>query len=168
MLRSLYVVGMTLFLIAGFQAATACGRHHTDTSARSDGRSAQLDSRTIAHPDWVQVSGHIEETRTITPQGQPAQLLAVLKPVEGGRVIVDLGPVDNLGSVQLQEREYLHVRGNPAQSGQHPMIIAGEIIADGKVIPITRPAEVARSSNAQDAVEEQTRSPAAPPTPGGR
>ncbi len=120
-----------------------------------------LDSRTVPHPEWVQVSGQIEETRTVAPGGQQEQLLAVLRPVEGGQVIVDLGPVRALGPIRLQDKDYVHVRGTPAESGRHPMIIAHELIADGKVIEIKRPPD-AVPPVAPAAPADTGTSPAAP------
>jgi hypothetical protein len=148
-------------------ACAACA-HTSESSRPMEGTTASpareasaLDSRTIPHPEWVQVSGQIEETRTVAPGGQQEQLLAVLRPVEGGRVIVDLGPVRSLGSIHLQDNDYLHVRGTPSESGRHRMIIAHEIIADGKVVSVQRPPDAVPPVTSQSRAEGQE-SPAAP------
>jgi hypothetical protein len=99
---------------------------------------SQLDSRTVPRGDWVQVSGEVQQTMTVRPDGEHEQMVAMLQPVEGGQILVDLGPSANLGSVRLQDKDYIHVRGTPLQQGESVMIVAGELIADGKVIPIQR------------------------------
>lgn len=108
-----------------------------------------LDSRTIPHGDWVQVSGEIQHTMKVRPEGDQEQLMAMLQPVEGGQIVVDLGPAANLGAVHLQDKDYIHVRGTPLQQGETMMIVAGEIIADGKMIPIQRETGHMPSAGAQ-------------------
>lgn len=167
MTRSLYVVAIALLGMAGFQATmTGIDRPVVPRAESAQERSSTgLDSRTIPHPDWVQVSGQIVETVTIQPEGQDNQLMAMLQPVEGGRIVVDLGPVDNLGSVRLENRDYIHVRGPALQHGNTKTIIAGELIADGKLIPIQRAPGQEPPATAQAApqFEQMTPSPAAPP-----
>lgn len=110
----------------------------TVQGAALDVPESQLDSRTVPHGDWVQVSGEVQQTMTVRPDGEHEQMVAMLQPVEGGQIVVDLGPAANLGSVRLQDKDYIHVRGTPLQQGGTVMILAGELIADGKVIPIQR------------------------------
>jgi len=72
------------------------------------------------------------------PDGQPDQLMAMLQPVEGGRVVVDLGSADKLSAVKLEPNDHIHVRGPVLKNGSTRTIIAGEMIADGRVISIER------------------------------
>jgi hypothetical protein len=138
MTRTLYVVGGAVLGMALLQV-TWTGVNRPQTShAESAADASRLDSRTIPHPEWVQVSGQIEETVRMKPDGQNDRLLVLLQPVEGGRVVVDLGAADGLESVRLEEHDYIHVRGTPLQNGKQRTIIAGELIADGKVVPIER------------------------------
>src|SRR5215217_3014136 len=140
MRHSFYAVGVALLGLAGFHATMTGGGRPLLSQAEimSQERSAPLDSRTIPHPNWVQVSGQIAETVTMKPDGQPDQLMARLDPVEGGRVVVDLGPADKLSAVKLEPKDHIHVRGPVLKNGNTRTIIAGEVIADGKVISIER------------------------------
>lgn len=140
MTRSLYAAGVALLAMASFQTALIGhgGLMPSQAESGSVKSAAPLDSRTVPHPDWVQVSGQIQETRTAKQADQPERLIALLQPVEGGRITVDLGPADRLTALTLDNRDSIHVRGTAVQAGDTRMIVAGEIIADGKVIPIER------------------------------
>lgn len=116
---------------------TGIGRPVVPRAESAQERSSTgLDSRTIPHPDWVQVSGQIVETVTIQPEGQGNQLM-----------------------------DYIHVRGPALQHGNTKTIIAGELIADRKLIPIQRVPGQEPPATAQAAPqsEQMTPSPAAPP-----
>jgi len=160
----MYAVGAALLGVACFQAMMAGIGRPLISQAGSQDQPARLDSRIIPHPDWVQVSGQIEETVTMKPDGQPDQLVAMLQPVEGGRIAVDLGPADKLSAVKLEPREHIHVRGPVLKNGNMRTVIAGEIIAEGKVIPIERPAGYAPPATApvNDEPRQMMLSPAAP------
>jgi len=160
--RSLYAAGAALLAMALFQMTLMIQGGVSPLQAESD--SARLDSRTVPHPDWVQVSGQIQETRTAKQADQTDRLIALLQPVEGGRIIVDLGPADQLSAVTLETRDYIHVRGMAVQTGDTSMIVAGEIIADGKVIPIERSSaqDSAAQSQIDPAHSRMSPSPAAP------
>jgi hypothetical protein len=131
----------------------------------------EQDSRTVPHGEWVQVSGEIQQTAKVRSDGGQEQLMALLEPVEGGRIMIDLGPVANLESVQLQDKDYIHVRGTPLQQGDTVMIVAGEIIADGKMLPIRRdqgqtPRAASPSEKRADQVPPHPAAPAASSVPG--
>ena len=165
MRHSFYAVGVALLGLAGFHATlTGVGRPLlSQAEPMSLERSGPLDSRTIPHPDWVQVSGQIEETVTIKPDGQPDQLMARLESVEGGRVVVDLGPADKLSAVILQPKDHIHVRGPVLKNGYTRTIIAGELIADGRVISIQRaPESIPQPLAAEGETGQMILSPAAP------
>ena len=164
MTRSMYAVGAALLGLACFQATMAGIGRPVLSQAGSQEQPARLDSRIIPHPDWVQVSGQIQETLTMKPDGQPDQLVAMLEPVEGGRIAVDLGPADQLTAVKLEPRDHIHVRGPVLKSGNTRTVIAGEIIAEGKVIPIERPAGYAPpvTAPANEEARHMMLSPAAP------
>ncbi|HEU4684051.1 MAG TPA: hypothetical protein VFS39_06075 [Nitrospira sp.] len=98
-----------------------------------------LDSRTVPHPEWVQVSGQIQHTATVKREGGAEHVIARLRLPEGGQVMVDLGPAQNVASVSLDQQDYVHVRGLPVQTGEEVTIQAGELYADGKVIHIQQP-----------------------------
>jgi hypothetical protein len=128
---------------------------------------SQLDSRTVPRGDWVQVSGEVQQTMTVRPDGEHEQVVAMLQPVEGGQILVDLGPAANLDSVRLQDKDYIHVRGTPLQQGESVMIVAGELIADGKVIPIQRdenqvPTVTVPSGRSLDQIKPHPAAPAPP------
>ena len=164
MRHSFYAVGVALLGLAGFHATMTGGRPLlSQAEPMSQERSGPLDSRTIPHPDWVQVSGQIAETVTMKPDGQPDQLMARLDPVEGGRVVVDLGPADNLSAVRLEPKNHIHVRGPVLKNGNTRTIIAGEVIADGKVISIERAlGSVPQPQAAEGETGHMLLSPAAP------
>ena len=129
--RSLYLIALV-----GLTALAAWPT--TSEAAALDVPESALDSRTVPHRDWVQVSGEVQQTMKVRPDGEHEQLVAMLRPVEGGRIVVDLGPAANLGAIKLQDKDYIHVRGTPLQQGDTIMIVAGELIADGKLISIQR------------------------------
>ncbi len=163
MTRSMYALGAAALGIACFQA-TMAGIGRPVVSQAGSEQPARLDFRIIPHPDWVQVSGQIEETVTMKPDGQSDQLIAMLQPVEGGRITVDLGPADKLTTVKLEPRDHIHVRGPVLKNGNIRTVIAGEIIAEGKVIPIERGAGYAPPVTAPSDGEtrQMMLSPAAP------
>ncbi|HJT20816.1 MAG TPA: hypothetical protein VJ746_10115, partial [Nitrospira sp.] len=136
----------------------------TVSSAEERRAQAPLDSRTVPHPDWVQVSGQIQHTAVVKREGGGNNIIAMLAPAEGGRIMVDLGPADNLASVTLDEKDHVHVRGRPVPSGGELIIVAGELYADGKIIPIPRPKDRPSESTglALQFEEEPPLSPAAP------
>jgi len=140
MTLSIYAVGMAVLGMACFQFVMPGIGRPVASQAGSQEQPARLDSRIIPHPDWVQVSGQIEETVRMKPDGQSDQLIAMLQPVEGGRIAVDLGPADQLTTVRLEPRDHIHVRGPVLKNGNMRTVIAGEIIAEGKVITIERAA----------------------------
>ncbi|MEX5218844.1 MAG: hypothetical protein NW701_13525 [Nitrospira sp.] len=98
-----------------------------------------LDSRAIARPEWTQVSGEVEEqAKTALQEGESPRLIVTLKTVEGATIKADLGDASQLGNVELQTRDYIHVRGPMARQGLTQVLVAGELIADGKVFRIDR------------------------------
>jgi hypothetical protein len=135
----------------------------TTCSAEEQRAQAPLDSRTVPHPDWVQVSGQIQHTAVVKREGGEKNIIAMLAPAEGGRIMVDLGPAENLASVTLDETDHVHVRGKPVPSGGELIIVAGELYADGKIIAIPLPKD--RSLEATGLAlqfEDEPLSPAAP------
>jgi len=134
------MVGIAVLGLAGFQAAIPAIGPPGFGAMGSAATAAELDSRTIPHPNWVQVSGEIEQTVRVRPEGKREQLVAMVKPVEGGHIAVDLGPAENLKAIHLENKDNIHVRGTPVNSGNTWIIVAGELYADGKVIPIRRDA----------------------------
>ncbi len=111
-------------------------------SAETAERGARLDSRTIPHPDWVQVSGQIERTERVKHHNGTEYLQAIVRPSEGGRVAVDFGPVEATDAVRLEHDDFVHVRGNVASQDGDLMVVAREIYSEGKVIPIHRNEEM--------------------------
>jgi hypothetical protein len=105
-------------------------------------RGARLDSRTIPHPDWVQVSGQIERTARVKHDNGTEYVQAIVRPSEGGRVAVDFGPVEATDAVRLEHDDFVHVRGNVRSQDGDLMVIAREIHSEGKVIPIHRNEEM--------------------------
>ena len=98
-----------------------------------------LDSRAVARPEWTQVSGEVEDqAKKALQEGESPRLIVTLKTVEGATIKADLGDADQLGNVELQTRDYIHVRGPMARQGLTQVLVAGELIADGKVFRIDR------------------------------
>jgi hypothetical protein len=98
------------------------------------------DSRTTAPANWVQVSGEIEATAVVKRQNDQDHVLTLLRPSEGNsRIAVDLGSVSAVGPLNLKNHDYIQVRGEPMQSGEQMIIIAKEVIADGKLTRLEAP-----------------------------
>jgi hypothetical protein len=92
------------------------------------------DSQTTPQSNWVQVSGEIEATAIVKRQNDQDHVLTLLRPSEGNsRIAVDLGSVSTVGPLNLKNHDHIQVRGEPMQSGEQMIIIAKEVIADGKV-----------------------------------
>ena len=127
---ALGLLGLTVTAFAGW------------ASAETAERGARLDSRTIPHPDWVQVSGQIERTARVKHQNGTEYLQAIVRPSEGGRVAVDFGPVEATDTVRLERDDFVHVRGNVKSQDGDLMVIAREMFSEGKVIPINRSEEL--------------------------
>ena len=160
----------TLYLIALVSLTISTTGPTMAHSAALDVPESALDSRTVPHRDWVQVSGEIQQTMKVRPDGVHEQMVAMLQPVEGGRILIDLGPAAKLGSIKLQDKDYIHVRGTPLQQGETVMIVAGELIADGKLIPIEReekplPPAGMPSGPPMNQVKPHPAAPAAPAAP---
>ena len=107
-------------------------------SAETAERGARLDSRTIPHPDWVQVSGQIERTVRVQHHNGNEYLQAIVRPSEGGRVAVDFVPVEATRELRLERDDFIHVRGDVTSQDGDLMVIAREIYSEGKVIAINR------------------------------
>lgn len=151
--------------------AMIAGTPSLSRSAALDVPPSKLDSRTVPHGDWVQISGEIQQTMKVQPEGGQEHMMAMIQPVEGGQIVVDLGPAASLGSIHLQDKDYVHVRGTPVQQGDRTMIMAREIIADGKMVPIQQEAGQTSSASTQSnaARPDQVRPhPAAPSAEAGR
>ena len=98
-----------------------------------------LDSRAVARPEWTQVSGEVEDqAKKALQDGESPHLIVTLKTVEGATIKADLGDASQLANVELQKRDYIHVRGPLARQGLTQVLVAGELIADGKVFRIDR------------------------------
>ena len=96
-----------------------------------------LDSRTIPHPDWVQISGQIEQTAVVSARNGD-QLWAILRPSEGSRMPIDLGPAHGKGSFQPKRNDFIQVRGRAIEREGQVTIIAKEVFAKGKLFSIHR------------------------------
>jgi hypothetical protein len=99
--------------------------------------STSLDSRTIPHPDWVQISGQIDETSVGKSQSGEEYVRAIVRSTEGGRVLVDLGPPRS-GSFEPRHNDFIHVRGKGIEHNGQVTIIANEVYGQGRVFRIER------------------------------
>jgi hypothetical protein len=133
------------------------------------------DSRQVPHPEWTQVSGEIEESQMVAAandENNVDRLIVKLKAVEGGSIIADLGDAARLHGLELQEKDYIHVRGEMTQRRGAQVLVARELIADGKAITISRdrlrrgPADVSGLIDATSDGEQAT--PKSPAGPGPR
>ena len=61
------------------------------TAQDSARRGSDLDSRTVPHPEWAQISGQIEQTSTVQSKNGDASVRALIRPTERGHVTVDFG-----------------------------------------------------------------------------
>jgi hypothetical protein len=120
-----------------------------------------LDSRTVPQPEWAQISGQIERTSIESAKdGSDSSLRAIVRPIEGGRVTVDFGPVAT-DSFQPKPDDYIHVRGTAIEREGQVTIFAHEVYAEGKVFSIPR-----TDRPAQDAAQGSSSSGASfPPSP---
>jgi hypothetical protein len=165
---------MTLTCAALFMTATV-ERTAAQIQPKGNQPSGPPDSRQVPHPDWTQISGEIEE-RQMVPAGNEEnnvdRLIVKLKAVEGGPVIVDLGDAARLHGVELQDKDYIHVRGEMTRQGDTQVLVARELIADGKAMTIPRdrlrrgPADISGLIDATTEAEQAT--PKSPAGPGQR
>jgi hypothetical protein len=94
---------------------------------------SQLDSRNVPRPDWTQVTGEVEQSRTLSDGRGADRLIIMLKAIEGGVIQADLGDAEQLKMVELQDHDYVHVRGRMVTQGDGQVLVAGELIADGRL-----------------------------------
>jgi hypothetical protein len=148
--RKIHIAWVVGCLIYPASLAMAADPSHGSPEAMP-GKSADksLDSRTLAHPEWTQVSGEVEEVQTVSKHDKPGRLVVKLKAIEGGPIIADLGEAAQLNNLELQQRDYIHVRGHMTKQGNNQVLLARELIADGKVICI--PGKTFKDQSAQDA-----------------
>jgi hypothetical protein len=138
-----YAIGMPILMAAVISVPSL-----SPASDSPDGNSVEthqqitgspLDSRAVARPDWTQVSGEVEDqAKKSLQEGDSPRLIVTLKTVEGATIKADLGDANQLANVELQKRDYIHVRGPMARQGLTQVLVAGELIADGKVFRINR------------------------------
>jgi len=125
---------------------------------------ASLDSRTIPHPEWKQISGHVEQTPVVGANRGSESLQAIVDPVEGGRVTVDFGPVTT-GSFRPKARDYIHVRGKAIEREGQVTILAEEVIAEGKVFSIERMEAAAQDTGQSTTTDSPVVIPPSPAAP---
>jgi hypothetical protein len=80
----------------------------SSSAADSGGGGSSLDSRTVPHPEWAQISGQIERTSTIGSNNEDASLRAIIRLSEGGHVTVDFGTAAG-SSFQPKTDDFIHV-----------------------------------------------------------
>jgi hypothetical protein len=122
--------GTTVRMVAGLMAT---GIAMCTPSLQAN---ASLDSRTVPHPEWAQLSGQIEQTSVVSADGRES-FEAILRPTEGGRVTVDFGTAAT-GSFRPQRDDFIHVRGTAIEREGQVTIVAHEVYAQGKVFSIHR------------------------------
>jgi len=142
--RHRLLLAVVVTALGGLATLVQAGTIRTDPS---------LDSRTIPHPDWVQISGQIEQTTVVSARNGD-QLWAILRPTEGGRMPVDLGPAHGKGSFQPKRDDFIQVRGKAIEREGQMTIIAKEIFAEGKLFSIHRTDEA--TADAGDQVATST------------
>jgi hypothetical protein len=120
-----------------------------------------FDSRTVPYPDWVQVSGQIEQLSVVSAKVGGQHRRATIRPTEGGQIAVDLGPADGNDSFQPKQNDFIHIRGKAIEREGKRTIIAKEVFAEGKIFSIRGNDEEAA------AVEDDATSPgqSVPPSP---
>jgi hypothetical protein len=98
---------------------------------------AALDSRTIPHPEWAQISGQVEQTSVVKADSGSDTLQATLRLSKGGHVMADFGAV-GAGSYTPKAEDFIHVRGKAVQREGQVTILAEEVYAEGRVHSIHR------------------------------
>lgn len=124
-----------------------------------------LDSRTIPHADWVQLSGQIEDSSVISDE-RGDRLWAILRPSEGGRVAIDFGPTGGTGGFHAKRDDFIHVRGKAIEKDGNVTIIAKEVFAEGHIFSLKRNDAIAAERDeaiGMSGLESFEPSPAAPP-----
>jgi hypothetical protein len=92
-----------------------------------------------------QVSGQVlrtkhVEVRTLDPKGQAKQnFVALLQTDQGRRVVVDLGPPQQLQAVSLKQGMQVDAHGQWVRIGDRPVLWASRLTVDGKTVQIRRP-----------------------------
>ena len=79
-----------MHVLAGLTAIVV-GLALSSNGANSARRGSDLDSRTVPHPEWAQISGQIEQTSTVQSKNGDASVRTLIRPTEGGHVTVDFG-----------------------------------------------------------------------------
>jgi len=91
-----------------------------------------------------QVAGTVVRDKTVEVRGQDIEHQVVLLQTEADDyVIADLGPVENLQEMDVQQGRQLTLAGILGRVSDRPVIFANQVSADGKTIEIDRP-ELAR------------------------
>jgi hypothetical protein len=131
-MRDYVTIGMLCTVLAAVPQFVLAGENSDGSSATKaeETTTSRLDSRNLPHPDWVQVSGEVEGKQMLIREGEPDRLIVMLKAIEGGIVRADLGAASGLEHVELQDHDYIHVRGPMSTRGTNQMLVAGEIIAE--------------------------------------
>jgi hypothetical protein len=124
-----------VFVNLGFAGEKSDGVSSTTTEETTR---SQLDSRNVPRPEWTQVTGEVKQSRTLSDGRGADRLILTLKAIEGGVIQADLGDAEQLKMVELQDDDYVHVRGRMVTQGDDQVLVAGELIADGKVVRINR------------------------------
>lgn len=137
--RQSLLLAVVVATLGGLATLVQAGTTRTDPS---------LDSKTIPHPDWVQIRGQIEQTAVVSARSGD-QLWAILRPTEGGRMPVDLGPAHGKGSFQPKRNDFIQVRGRAIEREGQVTIIAKEVFTKGKLFSIHRNDEAAADSGDQ-------------------
>lgn len=118
------------------------------SGADSGRHSSPLDSRTVPHPEWAQISGQIERTSTAGPNNGDASVRAIIRLSEGGHVAVDFGAAA-VSSFRPKMDDFIHVRGEAIEKEGQLIVIAREVYAEGQVFRIPQRDETALEPTGQ-------------------
>lgn len=109
------------------------------SGADSGRHSSALDSRTVPHPEWTQISGQIERTSTVGPNNGDASVGAIIRLSEGAHVAVDFGTAV-VSSFRQQMDDFIRVRGQAIEK-EGQVIVIGQrqnesAVSGGRIVHV--------------------------------
>lgn len=94
-----------------------------------------------------QVSGTVVQTKQVDVRNGGGVLLAMLQTTKGDdRLLVDLGP--NQQKLDLSKGEKVAIEGVVTRIGDHQVLVAKRIRADGKTLTIDRESQIRQAGRA--------------------
>lgn len=87
-----------------------------------------------------QVTGQVTKMKRVNIKGTDTQhQVVMLRTQQGGRVIADLGPAQNVSNLNIRQGTQLSVRGKVGRVSDRPVLFASQVRTDGRTVQISRP-----------------------------